>query len=85
MKVKQTKSSGKMANRSRMLTAAGILNVVAGAIGIYVGTNVDIFGMYIFFWKLVILSGFEPMLLAEVSHAFTRGDPILPLEAIRSL
>lgn len=73
-----------MEKRSRMLTAAGILNIIAGAFGIYVGINVDPLGMYIFFNKLVILSGFEPILLAKVSHALTRG-PILPLEAIRSL
>lgn len=74
-----------MGKRSRMLTAAGILNIVAGALGIHVGINVDPFGMYIFFCKLAILSGFEPVLLAKVSHALARGDPILPLEAIRTL
>lgn len=85
MKVKQTKSSGKMANRSRMLTAAGILNIVAGAFGIYLGVKVDPFGAYIFLCRLVILSGFEPALLKELSHALATGEPILPLEAIRSL
>jgi hypothetical protein len=73
-----------MGKRSRMLTAAGILNIVAGVFGIYVGMNVGPVGMYIFFCELVILSGFEPILLAKVSHALARG-PILPLEAIRSL
>ena len=74
-----------MGKRFRMLTAAGILNIVAGALGIYVGIGFDIRGIYIFFDKLVILSGFEPILLAKVFHALARGDPILPLEAIRSL
>ena len=74
-----------MGTRSRMLTAAGILNIVAGAFGIYAGVRVDPFGMYIFFCKLVMLSGFEPVLLAKVTHALASGGPILPLEAIRSL
>ena len=85
MKVKQTKSSGKMANRSRMLTAAGILNIVAGAFGIYLGVKVDPFRAYIFFLKLAILSGIDPLLLEQVSHALASGGPILPLEAITSL
>ena len=75
---------GKMGKRSRMLTAAGILNVVAGAFGIYAGIDFDPLAFLLFFYKLVILSGFEPLLLAKVSHALT-GGPILPLEAIRSL
>ena len=79
------KTSGKTGTRSRMLTAAGILNVVAGAFGIYAGIDFDPLAFLLFFYKPVILSGFEPLLLAKVSHAFTRGDPILPLEAIRSL
>jgi len=74
-----------MGKRSRILTAAGILNIVAGVFGIYVGMKVDPFGMYIFFCRLVILSGFEPVLLAEVSHALAGGDPILRLQAIKSL
>jgi len=85
VEAKQTKRAKIMGKRSRMLTAAGILNIVAGAFGIYLGVKIDPFGMYVFLCKLVILSGFEPVLLEGLSHALATADPILPVEAIRSL
>jgi hypothetical protein len=74
-----------MGKRSRMLTAAGILNIVAGAFGICAGTDFDLLGIYLFLNRLIILSGFEPVLLGKLTRALTIGDLILPLEAMRAL